>query len=65
MEAILATPPKRYYYYKFLKLNLEKIVYGNSLKPHKNWNCKVLLGLIMTTITQCNFLLVLLPRIHQ
>ena len=65
MEAILATPPKKYCCYKFSKLNLEKIVYGNSLKSHKNWNCKVLLGLIVTTITQVNFLFVMLPRIHQ
>ena len=50
--------PKRYSQ-KFSKLNWEKIAWRHLLKSQKYWNCKVLLDIIATTITQLNSLFVL------
>ena len=47
-------PQPKYKTRNFSKFNKEKI----SLKPKANWNFKVLLGLIVSTITQLNFLFV-------
>ena len=47
------------YSQKFSKLNWEKIAWRHILKPQKYWNCKVLLDIIATTITQLNSLFVL------
>ena len=54
--------PKRYSQ-KFSKLNWEKIAWRHLLKSQKYWNCKVLLGIITTTITQLNSLFVWIPCI--
>ena len=50
------TSPKKYSQ-KFSKLNLEKIARRHLMKSQKYWNCKVLLGIITSTIIQLNFLL--------
>ena len=50
--------PKRYIQ-KFPKLNWEKIAWRHLLQTQKYWNCKLLLDIIVTTITQLNSFLVL------
>ena len=52
------TAPKRYSQ-KVSKLNWEKIAWWHLLKSQKYWNCKVLLDIMATAITQLNSLLVL------
>ena len=52
------TAPKRYSQ-KVSKLNWEKTTWWHLLKSQKYWNCKVLLDIMATAITQLNYLLVL------
>ena len=47
------------YSQKFSNLNWEKVARRHLLKSQKCWNCKGLLGIIATTITKLNSLLVL------
>ena len=55
---VIATSPKRYSQ-KFSKVNWEKVARRTLLNSQKYWNCKVFLCLILTAITQLNFLFVL------
>ena len=41
---------------KFSKLNRDEIAWRYLLKSQKYWDCKVLLGIITTTMTQLNSL---------
>ena len=58
LKGDLTDSPKRYSQ-KFSKFKWENIVGIHLLKSQKYWYCKVLLGIITTTITQLNFLFVL------
>ena len=51
-------PQPKYKTRNFSKFNKEKISQRHSLKPKTNWNFKVVLSFIISTITQLNFLFV-------
>ena len=58
----MTNSPERYNQ-KFSKLNWKKIARRHLMKSQKYCSCNVLLGIITTTITQFNSLLVLLDTL--